>query len=300
MSKKISFGINKYFHKRILNLALRYIKLEALTYPCFGLVSKKDSGCHYDMDIKTFLISQKTFKFYFKEIYILIIKNSDLDFLSLRKLGQKQEKRMFKVTNNVNTHKGLIFVFGIIYYISLYGFFHKISFDLWSFLIKKITKPLVNDFQKLNFQSKSKQIFTKFKILGARGEALSGYSVIFNKGLPFLKYYSNKYPQLTQENKCLLLLIFYLAEIDDTTLIFKIGYYKSQEIKQKAKEWLNILFLKGWKTFYKVILKNNDIYKKNKVSPGGCADLCVVTLFLSYFYKKYDKNITIFNLKHKF
>ncbi|MGA0448078.1 MAG: triphosphoribosyl-dephospho-CoA synthase [Candidatus Phytoplasma pyri] len=286
MSKKKFSGINKYFHKKIINLALRYIKIEALSYPCFGLVSKKDSGCHLDMNIKTFLISQKTFKFYFKEIYILAIKNSDLNFLSLRKLGQKQEKRMLKVTNNVNTHKGLIFAFGIIYYISIYSLFHKIPFDIWSFLIKKITKPLINDFKNLNFYSKSKQIFKNFKILGARGEALNGYSVIFDKGLPFLKYYSKKYPKLTQENKCLLLLIFYLTEIDDTTLIFKIGYHKSQIIKKKAKEWLNILFLKGWKTFYKIILKNNDFYKKNKVSPGGCADLCIVTLFLSYFYKK--------------
>lgn len=275
--------LNKRFQKRLLNLALRCIKIEALSYPSFGLVSRQDSGSHSDMDINTFLISQKTFLFYFKEIGELILHHNKLDFLALRKLGQKQEKRMFKVTNNINTHKGLIFAFGIIYYIVLYGFFHKIPFQNWSFLIKKFVQPLMRDLQNINIDKKIKTNLQKIQFLGARGEALSGYEVVFIKGLPFLQHYQKKYPKLTQEKKILLLLVFYLTQIIDTTLINKIGFQASLAVKKQAQKWLNILDIKGWKHFYKDILNYNNLYKKNNISPGGCADLSVITLFLSYF-----------------
>lgn len=130
--------------RKIINWALECIRIEAFCYPCFGLVSAKDAGCHEDMDLNTLLLSQKTFRVYFKEIVDLIMTESNLNFELLKKIGLRQESRMFRATKNINTHKGLVFAFGIIFYVVLYGCYYQKPFTQWSDLIKRLVKPLLN------------------------------------------------------------------------------------------------------------------------------------------------------------
>ncbi|MDC9031839.1 triphosphoribosyl-dephospho-CoA synthase [Columbia Basin potato purple top phytoplasma] len=277
------FDKNKLKHF-LINIAINSIETELLCYPSLGLVSFRDSGCHLDMNIKTFLSSKDTFYDYFEEISDLCINSKELNFNKLRQLGIKQEKRMFCATNNINTHKGLIFSFGIVFYITFYSLINNIDFSCWSDKIKKFTKPLENDFLFFKNKTKGEQIFQKYGILGARGEALSGYHNIFVKGLPFLKKCCDKYPNLKKNELYLCLLIFYLKEINDTTLISKIGYKKNQEIKENFRKLIDVLENINFELFLKKIIKHNDFYKKENISPGGCADLSVITLFLFYFY----------------
>lgn len=51
---------------------------------------------------------------------------------------------MFRATKNINTHKGLVFAFGIIFYVVLYGCYYQKPFTQWSDLIKRLVKPLLN------------------------------------------------------------------------------------------------------------------------------------------------------------
>ncbi|WP_215419686.1 triphosphoribosyl-dephospho-CoA synthase [Candidatus Phytoplasma australasiaticum] len=64
------------------------------------------------------------------------------------------------------------------------------------------------------------------------------------------------------------------------SLINKIGFSFFKKIQKKALSWLNILENMGFITFQKAILSKNNYYVNNKISPGGCADLSVVTYFL--------------------
>ncbi|WP_425380552.1 triphosphoribosyl-dephospho-CoA synthase [Spiroplasma endosymbiont of Stenodema calcarata] len=268
---------------KLIAYGIECIITEANSYPSFGLVSKKDSGCHQDMNIKTFIKSSATFKFYFRDIINLVTNNSELDFASLRKLGCHQEARMLSATKNINTHKGLIFAFGIIFYITCYGLYYKIPFTKWSSLIKKMTISLKKDFENFNGKTYGEKLYQLYNITGARGLAIDGYQIVFEEGLTFLKYYQKVYPQLSNEDYSLLLLVFYLSRINDTTLIVKVGYEQSKEIANKAKEWIEILASKGWQNFYQIVLEHNLKYQQQKISPGGCADLCVITLFLAQF-----------------
>lgn len=59
--------------------------------------------------------------------------------------------------------------------------------------------------------------------------------MVFKEGLPFLHHYQNLYPNLTKDETNLLLLVFYLSKINDTTLIAKIGYEKSIRVAQQAE-----------------------------------------------------------------
>jgi triphosphoribosyl-dephospho-CoA synthetase len=285
-SKKnyLFYFFKKFNQEKLKNIAVKIIKIEFACIPSLGLVNFQNSGSHKDMNIKTFLKSTKTFYHYFDDINILVQKEQKLNFEKLRFLGIKQEKRMFQATNNINTQKGLIFAYGIIYYISLYSLTNHISFNSWSNLIKNFSKPLEKDFYFYKNKTPGEKIFIEYKIKGARGEALNGYKIVFNKAIPFLKKCLKKYPYLKKEEIYLCLLIFYLKEIDDTTLISKIGYNQSQKIKQKAKILINYLLKKNFIFFKKKIIKKNKYFKKKNISPGGCADLCVITLFLFFIY----------------
>ncbi|WP_420887831.1 triphosphoribosyl-dephospho-CoA synthase [Candidatus Phytoplasma fabacearum] len=224
--------------------------------------------------------SKETFSVYFRHIYNLVLLHKSLNFNKLRILGIEQEKRMFKVTNNVNTHKGLIFSFGIIYYVVSYCLFHNIPFSNWHFQTCQLTKELRKDFLYFNNKTSGEKIFKKFGIMGARGEALAGYYKIFFQGLPFILRIYKRNPYLKSQEFYLCLLIFYMGIIEDTTLINKIGFSFFKKIQKKALSWLNILENMGFITFQKAILSKNNYYVNNKISPGGCADLSVVTYFL--------------------
>lgn len=266
--------------EQLINLAINCIIIEAKSYPSFGLVSQYDSGCHKDMNFTTFLASAKTFTNYFQEIYNLVTSNKTLNFSQLRKLGQKQEARMYQATNNINTHKGLIFHYGIIFYIISYQNYYQTKIRNYQRLIKTFTWSLKFDFINFNNKTKGEQLYYQYQITGARGLALNGYQIIFDDGLKFLKFCQANYPKLDQEQLALLLLVFYLSKIEDTTLISKIGYQKSKAMNEQANQWLKILTKSGYDKFYQTILNNNQRMKIAKISPGGCADLVVITLFL--------------------
>ncbi|KAB8122024.1 MAG: triphosphoribosyl-dephospho-CoA synthase [Candidatus Phytoplasma cynodontis] len=290
IKKKYLFNFfENYTKKELIEFAIKMIETELYCYPSLGLVSFKDSGCHLDMNFKTFLKSKNTFYLFFYKIFDLAKNKKNLNFEKLRNISINQEKRMFKITKNINTHKGLIFSFGIIFYIASYSLINKISFYSWSELIKNFVKPLEKDFLLFNNKTKGEQIFNKYNIKGARGEALNGYKNVFNKGIPFIKKCLKKYPNLKKKDIYLCLLIFYLKKIDDTTLISKIGYTKTKKIKKKAKILINNLITKNFYFFKKKIMIKNEYFKKEKISPGGCADLCVITLFLFFLYS-FDHN----------
>ncbi|MDV3197870.1 MAG: triphosphoribosyl-dephospho-CoA synthase, partial [Candidatus Phytoplasma australasiaticum] len=188
-------------------------------YPYLGLVSINSCGSHQDMNFNLFMKSKETFSVYFRHIYNLVLLHKSLNFNKLRILGIEQEKRMFKVTNNVNTHKGLIFSFGIIYYVVSYCLFHNIPFSNWHFQTCQLTKELRKDFLYFNNKTSGEKIFKKFGIMGARGEALAGYYKIFFQGLPFILRIYKRNPYLKSQEFYLCLLIFYMGIIEDTTLI---------------------------------------------------------------------------------
>nr|QOX89524.1 triphosphoribosyl-dephospho-CoA synthase ['Parthenium hysterophorus' phyllody phytoplasma] len=154
--------------------------------------------------------SKETFGIYFYHIYNLVLSYKSLNFNKLRVLGLEQEKRMFEVTKNINTHKGLIFSFGIIYYVVSYGLFHNIPFSNWHFQTCKLTKELRKDFLYFSNKTPGEKIFTKFGIAGARGEALTGYYKIFFKVCRLFYVFIKK--SLLKSSRILFMFVNFLYE----------------------------------------------------------------------------------------
>jgi triphosphoribosyl-dephospho-CoA synthetase len=181
---------------------------------------------------------------------------------SLRNIGKSAETDMFNATDGVNCYKGLIFNLGIV--ISAYAIkISRFTSDDILIISKKIAHDLLDDYNhdSLSFGDTA---FKKFGILGARGEALSGFKNVKN-GINLL--------QDSNANALLNLLVYYIIHIDDTTLLKRakdINLYNSVknmfgELDLNSTEQINIL---------------NDFCIRNNLSFGGSADLLVVSVFL--------------------
>src|SRR5699024_6679000 len=109
--------IIKNFCNKISSMSIKSILYEVAATPKTGLVDRKNSGAHKDMDFFTFINSSSVLGSYFYNCTKAGIEFKGNDYRDLlkdiRPIGMEAEKDMFKATNNINTHKGIIFSQGI-------------------------------------------------------------------------------------------------------------------------------------------------------------------------------------------
>ena len=77
-----------------------------------GLVTPFDSGSHDDMDAHTFMRSLFALRGYF--VQIAEAGHAGADFAALERCGIAAEARMLAATGGVNTHRGAIFMLGLL------------------------------------------------------------------------------------------------------------------------------------------------------------------------------------------
>lgn len=77
-----------------------------------GLVSFADSGSHDDMDAHTFMRSIFALRRYF--VHIAELGAAHAPFAALERCGQEAEACMLAATGGVNTHRGAIFMLGLL------------------------------------------------------------------------------------------------------------------------------------------------------------------------------------------
>jgi triphosphoribosyl-dephospho-CoA synthase len=77
-----------------------------------GLVTPVCQGSHADMDVHTFLRSLFALRSYFVRIAELGAR--DVPFATLERCGMQAEARMLAATGGINTHRGAIFMLGLL------------------------------------------------------------------------------------------------------------------------------------------------------------------------------------------
>lgn len=251
--------------------ALKAIKSEMENYPSLGLVSKQNQGSHHDMDITDFYKSYEVFPLYLTAIET----NWDQikTFNDLKKLGYQYEKLMFTKTNDINTHKGLIFSLGIFYYSLLK------NTDKTEIIseIKAFCAPLAQDL--LTEPNSVGLQLAQQGISGARQVAMNGYRVVFDAYHFYKTYLLNQH--LAENEVNFTLLIYFLTKIQDTTLINKIGLKQYQTIQAAATELLTKLQV-NYQEAKPIVEEFNQAAIAKNISPGGAADLLVLTDLLIF------------------
>lgn len=259
---------------------------EVGTTPKPGLVDRHDNGAHKDMCYDTFAASTKAIVPYLAEMAELGLQwtgsPEDL-FGAVRPIGIQAETAMFKATSGVNTHKGLIFSLGIIMSAAAWYYNNSHTFHAEEILklCGQMTRlPLEKDFQKIDLtapKTHGEKLFALYGCKGIRGEAQSGFSSVRNISLPVLKQ-AEKSGNNTN-NAFIQTLLTLMAHVDDTNVLIRTDHLSLLYVKEQAAR---ILSLGGAETeagLDAVRALNEDFIARN-ISPGGCADLLAVTIFL--------------------
>ncbi len=288
-----------YFDTKMANIiseiCLKALLYEVLTTPKPGLVDQNNSGSHKDMDIFLFNKSAIALIPFFKEFYMIGVKNSTTAieklFIPLRELGKKAEIAMYKVTNNVNTHKGTIFSYAIVL-ASLGWLSHNNIYSRENIIItiKELTKNIFCDFENLNNKEKltnGEKLYLREQVLGIRGEAYNGYSTVIEKILPIFYSYIDAGNSFNDGGVYTLLEIVLL--IEDTNIIARSDYNTFLTIKEKIK---NILELKD-KNKIGLIKELDSYFITKNISAGGAADLLSLTYFFYFFEEEVLSNFDI-------
>ena len=275
------------FFNHIQNSCIESMTYEVMAAPKPGLVDRFNNGAHKDMDLFTFINSIVSLKDYYYNItklgYDFTSEDYRLLMEEIRPLGIEAEKSMFKATDGVNTHKGLIFLMGII--AAAAGNLHRRSMDISPKNISKLTRQMtggITDELKVDLESDDltygERIFKEYNITGIRGEVEKGLPRVMKVSLPIYTKLMNN-PKIEQNTAMIHTLLHLMVVVDDINILGRHGMDTLDYVRKRAKHALKYggyLSPKGRK-----YVKYMDMDFINRhISPGGSADLLAVTVLL--------------------
>lgn len=296
---------------------------EVAATPKPGLVDRRDSGAHKDMDYHTFEVSIQAILPYMKEMAEIGAAWNGTDgetpdgtaerlFRAIRPAGVRAEKAMFAATGGVNTHKGIIFSMGLA--CAAAGFLFRSELDaalssgkecrpvsadeILLYCGKMCRNSMEHDFSQIrpgNPKSHGEYLYLIYGSRGIRGEAADSFPSLRHFGIPALREFLNRPADGVhcrrdgsgdgglgsdlQNQLSLHILLNLMANVDDTNVLFRTDPASLEYVKQRAASALSLgggSTPEGMKELERL---NADFIERN-ISPGGCADLLSMTLFL--------------------
>lgn len=251
-----------------------------------GLVDKDNAGAHNDMDWHTFAASTDAIVPHLRK---MAEKGWDWEgtgeelFAALRPMGAAAEKAMFRATGNVNTHKGIIFSLGLVTSFTLWLLARTGTVDsekTLATIAEAVTPLLERDFAKIDPyhpHTHGEILYVQHGCRGIRGEAMDGFPAVRDIALPALrKFREEGRPDNEAYIQTLLLL---LAQVEDTNILSRSDAETLQQAQQDAKAVLE----KGGAFTpegIQAVWDLNEKFVKQNISPGGCADLLILAIFM--------------------
>ncbi len=258
---------------------------EVSATPKPGLVDRNNSGSHSDMDFSTFVDSAAALAPHFRRMFLAGWDNASASpaerFARLRALGQDAESAMFAATHGVNTHKGLIFSLGL-----LSG-----AMGAWRHdhpdqpvdpaalidLSAQMARCSLDDFDRSQDDTNGLRCYRLHHLKGIRGEAAQGFPAVAQVGLPTLRRHLSASVSLN-DAACLTLLAL-ISAVTDTNMIRRGGLAEALSRQREAQRLLSSITSD---TFLSTLTALDRDYISNNLSPGGCADLLALSLFLVF------------------
>ena len=268
--------------------SVRYGLMEEVqTTPKPGLVDLWDSGAHTDMDFSTFAASTEAITPYLTAMAgegIALAHRPDQLFPKIRVIGVEGEKAMFRATKGVNTHKGILFLLGILAAAAGVCFQREgvLSPDRKTVLQvgREIASPYLEE--ELNAISRrpprthGEQLYVQYGIRGVRGEVLEGFPSLSATAFPAME--AAKASQPDENAARLFVLLKLMSCVEDTNILFRSDRQTLRSVQQISTYFLHSHPVLDGEALCKLREMNRDFIRLG-ISPGGCADLLAVTLF---------------------
>ena len=253
---------------------------ELAAWPKPGLVSHLDSGSHTDMDAAMLQASAESLRPFFGELVRAGQDGADMD--RLRAIGLRAEAAMLAATGGVNTHRGTIFGMGLL--CAAAGKVAEISTEStavspvrlgdavrrrWAAEIGRGPIPLF---------SHGAAALRRYGAGGARAEAASGFRSVYEVGWPALRHGRSLQPSdpdAAPVQACFAL----IAAVWDTNLLHRGGAGGMHYAWEAASSFLSQggVGAPDWRSRAAEV---HAAFVARRLSPGGCADLLAMTLFV--------------------
>ena len=266
--------------------AVRALLYEVTTTPKPGLVDRRNSGSHTDMDSFTFMSSAAALYPYFEACAKVGRETMDRPapetFAALRPLGCEAEGEMLDATNGVNTHKGAVFSIGI-----TCAALGRLNRAEWcdparvlqevASMTKGLTQQDLAAVTTENAVTAGQKLYVQYGITGIRGQVEAGLPVVLDHGLPILENGLKLGYDINRAGCAALLEI--LVHSTDTNMIARSSRERQLAWVAHVKELLA-------QTPYPdeaALMELDDRFIAENLSPGGSADLLALTYLLHFF-----------------
>lgn len=256
---------------------------EVSAHPKFGLVTRESTGSHSDMNYNTFVKSEKALKESMRRYLEEGFEVDEDTFSNLRKIGLKAERDMFQATNGINTHKGAIFLLGFLLPALVDTLYYNREISSIGSTVSRLASSILDDFKGVEGKKDltyGEKIYIDHKITGVRGIVYNGLDVLVENVLEI-----GKYSNLEKDENVIRLLLFFMKEIDDTTLLHRNPIEVLKEVKETSLE------LYKEELDYERIHEVTSSFVKRRISPGGSADMVILALILQKVVKNFGKEV---------
>lgn len=251
--------------------AVRALLDELVTYPKPGLVSRVDSGSHDDMNAASFMRSAFALRGFFEQV--ATNARAGAPFVVLRDLGIEAERRMLHATGGVNTHRGAIFVLGLLVAAASVRGSADTRLDE---AIRRHWGPALMNHRRAN-DSHGASARTHHHVDGAVEEAAAGLPTLFGTTLPA---YRAALAAGASANQARVQAFFAsLAVLSDTNLVHRGGRSALDDARREAAAFLRAggVFAHDWQ---RRAIDLHDAFRARRLSPGGSADILAGCLFV--------------------
>jgi len=274
------------FTRIIADLALSAMLREVNLSPKPGLVDRYNTGAHKDMTLADFHRSARAIH---AELPNFIRCGAETAALPpeailelLRPIGLRCEQAMFRATGGVNTHKGSIFSLGLLCAAAgrLFALRQPITPSALCRTAAEFCRGMVErELARDNLgQTAGQRLYRELGLTGARGEADAGWPLVLNYALP---HYQSCLASGQNEHMALLnALLVLIARNRDTNLAARGGMSGLLWMQSQAKALLAKGGIKSPADYIALHRLNQQCAIRN-LSPGGSADLLIITWFLA-------------------
>jgi triphosphoribosyl-dephospho-CoA synthase len=256
-------------------LATQALIDEAELTPKPGLVDRRGPGAHADLCLgllrRSALALQPTFEEIARTAYGQI--SSRMLRERLGEIGRDGERTMMAVTNGINTHRGAIWILGLL----IAGAALSPLASALEIATVASTIAQFEDRHAGRGESHGSRVCRRYGVHGAKGEACGGFVHVVDIGLPMLQ--ASRFRGVPETLGRLDAMMAIMATLDDTCLLHRGGVLALDAAQTGARRVLysgGASTSKGWRALQEL----DQLLRALWVSPGGSADVLAATLFL--------------------
>ena len=262
---------------RMAGLVRQALIAEAELTPKPGLVDRRGAGAHIDLSLAIMRRSALAIEPYLCLMAFVSRRNHPSQPLRerLAVIGRDAECAMLEATSGSNSHKGAIWILGLLISAAAMQDEDKVPASRIAATAKKIAS--FEDRATPRLVSHGDTVAKRYGVTGARGEALRGFPHVVDVGLPMLN--SKRASGATENVARLDTLLSIMARLDDTCLLYRGGKDALVAAKEGAAE-VESAGGSGTAIGSQKLFRLDRRLLELGASPGGSGDLLAATLFL--------------------